>query len=376
MRRFPMIDLLRFVAASLVLLSHVAFWTAASGTDTSGPLLARGDSGVAVFFAISAFLLVAPWLRGTPDLRRYAVHRVARIMPAYWLALVAVLLVELLAGRSLEPGTVLAHVVLVQGFTGHTFTSFTQTWSLTTEVSFYLLLPLLGPALRRALDRSVPHALGTLAAVTTLGVVAQVVAAAGTHAGASWWPGVLATSAVGHAGWFAVGGALAVLHTCEGRAWLAGTGRDLPRPTLLVGAAVVVYLVAALPIAGPVGLEAPTLAQAAVKEALYLVLAGLLLAAAVAPAHDDAHRALERTPLGRRLGDLSYAVFLWHVPMLQFLYTISGWPLFRGGFGAMLFAVVVFTGLAAVASFTLVERPVLERFAGRRRATTSTTARG
>ncbi|MEO8749957.1 MAG: acyltransferase family protein, partial [Allobranchiibius sp.] len=99
MQRYRMLDLLRALAAALVLLSHVTFWTGAGDVDVSGPLLARGDAGVAVFFAISAFLLLRPYVRAglhqtaTPGLRRYAIRRAARILPAYWLALTAVLLV-------------------------------------------------------------------------------------------------------------------------------------------------------------------------------------------------------------------------------------------------------------------------------------------
>ena len=69
MARYRLIDGLRGLAALLVLLSHVGFWTGADHLDLSGGLLARGDSGVAVFFAISAFLLLRPWLPGAPPQR-------------------------------------------------------------------------------------------------------------------------------------------------------------------------------------------------------------------------------------------------------------------------------------------------------------------
>ncbi len=57
MQRIPWIDPLRGVAAGLVLVSHVAYWSGGSGIDGVGRLLARGDVGVAVFFAVSAYLL-------------------------------------------------------------------------------------------------------------------------------------------------------------------------------------------------------------------------------------------------------------------------------------------------------------------------------
>src|SRR5699024_1511363 len=87
------LDLVRGVAAWLVLLSHVAFWTGRSTHGVVGGLAARGELGVAVFFALSAFLLSTPFVRralGTParwSLGTYLIRRAARILPAYLLAL-------------------------------------------------------------------------------------------------------------------------------------------------------------------------------------------------------------------------------------------------------------------------------------------------
>ena len=125
MARFRLIDGLRAVAAAMVLLTHVAFWTGTSHLDFVGGLLARADAGVAVFFAISAFLLLRPWIRAAfadeaerPSLRTYAVRRLVRIMPAYWLALGGVLLVALLlpdrTGGTGGPLKVLVHGLLLQ----------------------------------------------------------------------------------------------------------------------------------------------------------------------------------------------------------------------------------------------------------------------
>lgn len=60
MGHLRLVDGLRAVAAGLVLVSHVAFWTGAANIDLVGGFVARGDAGVAVFFAISAFLLLRP----------------------------------------------------------------------------------------------------------------------------------------------------------------------------------------------------------------------------------------------------------------------------------------------------------------------------
>ncbi len=361
-----MIDGLRALAAVLVLLSHVGFWTGASRVDTSGPLLARGDSGVAIFFAISAFLLLRPHLADRPSpTPRYLRHRAARILPAYWVALACVVAVEVARGRGFDLANLVAHVLLLQGYTGTDYQAFTQTWSLTTEVTFYLLVPLLGPWLARGVRRSAAATLRALGAVAVGGLGVTALATAGSQAGAGWWPGVLATSVLGHAAWFAVGAVIAVLETPTGRVLVPATWRRAGTPTTLLVIALLTYLVAATPLAGPVTLAVPSIGAALVKEALYSLLAGVLLAATVIPTRDPAAARIAGSAGLRRAGDLSYGVFLWHLLVLQLLYLATGWPLFSGGFAAMLFAVLVFTGFAALASAEFIELPALRRWAGR-----------
>ena len=367
-----MLDLLRALAAAMVVLTHVAFWTGADHLDVSGPLLARGDAGVAVFFAISAFLLLRPFLRaglaGTPmpDLRRYAVRRAARILPGYWVALAAVLLVAALAPRRTggvgSPLDVVLHVVLLQGYSGRSYQSFSQTWSLTTEVTFYVLVPLIGTALGR-LARRPRRVWAVLGGTLLLGLCAQGASAAWTgvdpHSGA----GVLATSVLGHAGWFAAGAALAVLAEtgdsgvpASVRRWLDFSGAN---PGVVVLGAALLFLLAATPLAGPVDLHAPTAAEAVTKELLYTAIAALLVLAATSPVRGTVARAAAGSPAARWLGDASYPVFLWHVLALQVVYLLTSRSLFTGAFTATLIAATALSVLVARASVALVERPVL-----------------
>lgn len=382
MRRYRLIDGLRGLAALLVLLSHVGFWTGADGLDVSGGLLARGDSGVAVFFAISAFLLLRPWIAAgsgaaaPQSVGVYAVRRAARIVPAYLIALIAVLVVAGTAGAVSSPdgiggaGKVLAHLFLVQGYADASYQSFSQTWSLTTEGTFYLLVPVIGTALGRLLrERSPRSVYGVLGGVAVTGVAIQALVAVWTRHDPTSHAGVLGTSVLGHAAWFAAGAALAVaVQTAD-----VDRLREIGVGTWL-GAAAVVYLIASSGIAGPRDLHAPTVAQAAAKEALYTLLAALLLLAAVRGPSDERWAAIARSAINRRLGDISYGVFLWHVLVLQVIYLASGWALFTGPFTAVLFAVLVFSVMAAMASASLVEQPVL-RWVHRRTRTPRVPAR-
>ncbi|RNI24605.1 acyltransferase family protein [Flexivirga caeni] len=367
MARYRLIDGLRGLAALLVLLSHVGFWTGADNLDLSGGLLARGDSGVAVFFAISAFLLLRPWLAAgatgaqPPAIRTYALRRAARILPAYLITLAVVLLVAgtwgAVGGGGIGgPGKVLAHLLLVQGYADTSYQSFSQTWSITTEATFYLLVPVIGTALGRLLRASARRVYAVLAGVVLIGLVSQAATAAWTRHAPATHAGVLGTSVIGHAAWFAAGAALAVAVQTGALQRLRSVGVGT-----WLAAAAVVYLFASSGIAGPRDLLAPTIAQAVTKEALYTLIAGLLLLAAVRGPSDERWQALAGSSVNRFAGDISYGVFLWHVLVLQVIYRASGWQLFTGPLSAVLFAVLVFSVLIAWASASLVEQPVLRR---------------
>src|SRR4051794_40093700 len=85
------LDGLRGLAALSVLVYHVALATVGAGAvaGAAGAL----HFGVPVFFVLSGLLLYLPFVRARmdgrprPSLRRYAVRRLARIVPAYWAAL-------------------------------------------------------------------------------------------------------------------------------------------------------------------------------------------------------------------------------------------------------------------------------------------------
>lgn len=370
------LDALRGVGALLVLVSHVGFWSGATREGVVGGLMARGDSGVALFFALSAFLLGHPLLARALDPgsapwspARYVRHRVARILPAYYLALVAVVVAAVIIGGAargpLSVGTLLTHLVVGQGWTGQTFQSFTQTWSLTTEISFYLLLPVVLVPLGRALRPLSPRRRGQvlLAALLVL-AAAGLVAQAGAATGPGRWGGVLASSILGHGAWFAVGLGAALLRLDPGL--LTGAPRRLARTmlaspgTALVSAALVL-LVASTGLAGPRDLAAPTPLEAAVKELSYALVAGLLLVAALGRGVEDAVARSRFAGLARTLGNLSYGIFLWHVLVLQVVFAALGLHLFQVSAGWLLVLVTVLTVVVAAASWRFVERPVLAR---------------
>jgi len=150
----PAVEGMRACAAMGVVVTHVAFQTGhSSGVD--GRLFGRFDLAVAVFFALSGFLLwrghaaAARDLGAQPRTGHYLRSRVVRIMPAYLVAVVVIL--SLLPDADHASLTVwLANLTLTQIYVPLTLTGgLTQMWSLSVEVSFYLALPILAVLARR-----------------------------------------------------------------------------------------------------------------------------------------------------------------------------------------------------------------------------------
>ena len=288
-------------------------------------------------------------MRPAPRLGGYLLRRGARILPAYYLALIGS--VVLLWGHDAVPGVRMPDdnadlwlfAVFGQNFTESTLLRLNPPmWTLAVEMSFYLALPLLGwLALRlrrhgRAGQLVVPVAFGLLGLAYNWhfahqGVVAQPVS--------KILPAV--------APYFALGMIAAVLS--HGRA----PGRRAVIALLGLGAAAVVAD----------GAWAAWHAQGG-SHALELRIwrddlaaagfAAIIVAAAQAR---SPLRLLSAAPMAW-IGRISYGIYLWHVPLLLWL-RIEG--LLPSSPALALVAVLGPTMLVAAASFHFVERPFQER---------------
>jgi peptidoglycan/LPS O-acetylase OafA/YrhL len=345
-----------------VLLTHTAFLTGTYADGWVGTALARCDIGVAIFFVLSGFLLTRPWAAAAdaaPSVRRYAVHRVARILPAYWVALLAV---ALTTARGAGAGPLVSNALLLQTYTDSLLPGFTQTWSLVAEVAFYAVLPFLAPWVRARGRARVSAVRLALLSVVGLAWVALVAGGAITWPWASTW-------LPGHLLWFAVGMGLALLEGAPRASTRAARAvRDLAAaPTTVVVLALAAFWLVSTSLGGPIDLGPTTAWQAVAKETLYGIVGGLVvLAAAFAPSDGSWVRRLGgRT--GLWAGRLSYAVFLWHLVVVVGVMDVLGLHDFSGGF----VVVTSLTGLGSVAvalaSWVVVEHPALVRVTGRSR---------
>jgi peptidoglycan/LPS O-acetylase OafA/YrhL len=357
----PALDGVRGAAALLVVLTHVAFQTGEVLRGAHGAVLARFDFGVALFFVLSGLLLYRPWAAadlGTgraPSTRRYLRRRAVRILPAYWLVVVVALATG--ARAVADPATAARHLTLTQVYAGRLLPDLTQTWSLCTEVAFYLLLPVAAAVLARCGSRARLALLaGTvLVAWTWTGLSAGGVlpARAGT-----WLPG--------HADWFAGGMLLAALveqARADSASWAGRLEADLrSAPGTLLALAAGLGALACTPLAGPRTLAAVAPGGAVAKEALYLAVAVLVVGAALVAGPRTAVSRLLGSPPAQWCGRVSYGVFLWHLLVLDAAMRILGVPLFGGRFWLVATVTVAGSLLVAAGSWYAYERPLLHRF--------------
>jgi peptidoglycan/LPS O-acetylase OafA/YrhL len=368
-RHFPCFDGLRAIAAVLVVLVHTGFESGFTLRSSAGIYTARLEIGVSVFFLISGFLLYRPFAAShiaggeAPAVGKFWVRRFLRIIPAYWLALAVtnyVMHIDTPVRHGL--GSVLISFGLLQVyFPSHALTGITQAWSLCTEVSFYLFLPLYAVVVARGGRSDRPQLTRELVALaglfaTGLGVRFWLLHVHSNLAyfALEWLPACLDL--------FALGMLLAVLSS-----WLAHRHSE-PRwlwhplmPWISWGLALVMlWAVAHLGVSlKPLDRNPP--GRGLAQELLYSLFAFFLLLPAVfGPQRSGTIRWFLRCKPVAALGVVSYGVYLWHQAWIgEFLKWIGNQYLFRVALPEM-FAVALALAIAsATASYVLVERPIL-----------------
>lgn len=349
----PSLDGLRGVAAGLVVLTHAAFLTGFGTTGgLAGHLLARGDFGVSIFFALSGFLLHRGLvhhrdLTGRVDGFAYAARRFARIVPAYWLALAAVVvatrpdagvwLLNALALHIYAPDAVIA--------------AFGQAWSVATELSFYAALPLAVVLLDRVRRRPGRPLLVLVVALVLTSLLPLLTGPAEFGEDLlveRWLPWRAPHFLVG----MVCAEALLAPDTAIARG-LARLGRDPAGCLAVAGAA---YLASTTPVAGSLTLDPAHGVALLLRTGLATVVAAALLVPLTLGPASGLSRALSR-PTVRWVGVVSYGLFLWHLPVFTALYAVTGAEFFRGGLLPLMAAGVPISLLLAFLSHQLVEVP-------------------
>lgn len=375
--RFPLLDSLRAVAALGVLLTHTAFVSGAVFTSSFKGVLAHLNAGVTLFFLISGFVLYRPFVaaraRGDvpPSVRRYARRRFMRIAPAYWLALTVLAVFPGLYG--VFSGDWWVYYGLLQPYPVYEAAAeclrhtegcgIAQTWSLSVEVAFYLVLPLYALAVARLTRGVSPRVAGR----RDLLLLAAVGAASGVL---RYWvldkPDLawMHVTVLGHFFWFALGMGLAVVsvsgHGREAASRLGRAVRD--HSSALWAAAIGAFLLLTLRVlpasASPYDLTG--VEQALEHVGFGLIVLALMLPAVFGTEAGGLPRRFLANPVLRWLGEISYGIFLWHLTVMFALADRGANDWLPGNpFVSLTLSTLAVTIPLAAASYYLVERPLM-----------------
>jgi peptidoglycan/LPS O-acetylase OafA/YrhL len=315
--------------------------------------LFEGRVAFVMFFVLSGYLLYRAFARaalghGEPVWTGgYLLRRAARIVPAYYAALIGTLMLVSLAGdgtpgrRLVDSAKLPLFFVFGQNYSPHTLLKLNAaTWTLAVEVAFYLLLPVIGILALRL--RSVGKQAVVLAGLVAAGLGWNLVdylagwGAVAGHAPPSFLP------------YFACGMlvALAVEQSRRDGRTLSG------RQSAALGICAVALLVAngvwhaQDGAAGTFAME--LFADLAAAVAFAAIIASLVLGTGAGL------RWLAWRPIAW-IGTITYGLYLWHIPVIVWL---RGNGLLPGGALSALVAFPVAVAFGA-ASWYLLEQPCM-----------------
>ncbi|MGB3331429.1 MAG: acyltransferase [Mycobacterium sp.] len=336
----------RAVAAILVVGTHAAYTTGKYTHGYAGLLGSRMEIGVPIFFVLSGYLLFQPWVRSAafgrpaPSVRRYAWHRVRRIMPAYVVTVLLAYVIYHYRTAGPNPGHngigLLRNLTLTQIYTdnymfGYLHQGLTQMWSLAVEVAFYVVLPLLAYATvvwlcRRQWRPGLLLAGLVAAAAITPAWLTLVHTTAFLPDGARLWlPGYLA--------WFVAGMMLTVLQAMGVRCY----------GFVAIPLALICYLIASTPIAGEPTTSPTKLSEALVKAGFYAAIAALMVAPLALGNRGWYAQLLASRPMVW-LGEISYEIFLVHLVLMEVVMVeVLRTPVYTGSMLALFVVTMVVT---------------------------------
>lgn len=301
---------------------------------------------VEVLFILSGFVVFLPTVARAGDfgdLRGYAIRRAARLLPAYW-ASILIVLVLLMLWPGVDPRWPTSTEIGLQTLALHQPAAmldpdFVQglgingpLWTLSIEVTFYLLLPLIAGLYFR-------HPIAGLFIAVAITVAwklgAENVGAISRALGLDLdGPRVLSLSLSAQSQFPAFAFNFAAGMTA---AWAFVRLRDRAASAELRRAAVLVQLAATAALVVLVAafgtgerVDAPlinpfTRADIPLSLAIGTALAAFMLATSLAPPRAQRPFSL---PFARSLGDISYGVYLIHFPLILFVGTaIVAWDL-------------------------------------------------
>lgn len=385
-RRVPVLDGIRGYIAVGVLLAHTAYFAGIMdvGPMKGIPVLNWLSVGLTIiltpFFLLSGMLLYKAFAKATftgaaaPAAKPFLVRRLLRIVPTYWVMVAAVLL--LINFTTIDSlWDVLAPVLGLHYFKNSDYTGLVPgleiSWSVVTEVIFYLLLPVAAALINRYArgaagdpDRQLRRIVWSLAPFVLIGPAWEIythLPSMGAYPIEIFWPPMfLGVMAVGM-----MFGAMNAYHDVTGRVpklYQLGAKSPLSWWAVAFG----LYIVNCIRPFDKAGSgDYPPMSQALLDHVLTVLWGVLVMVPLISPV---ARSRVMEAVLGNKpavfLGRISYGVYLWHFPVLYFMYgagSLFGTPamLMPGQINTWLLLVEVLVGTVILATLTyyLVERP-------------------
>jgi peptidoglycan/LPS O-acetylase OafA/YrhL len=373
------LDGLRAFAILLVLgrhslrpfISEDAYQTVVSaGPVDLTPFVLNGWIGVDLFFVLSGFLIGRQAWRGD-SVRQFWFKRVTRIMPAYLACLAVVAIGVTLTGRWAQSGgDFLAHVVMLQDYTGSVFVP--SLWSLGAEEKFYLLAPLLVFLLGWGRVRAWPGA--ALFGLWLLPVAWRVAAVSGVTGAITYEEYFLRYRSPFHLTCESLVLGCAIAWVSR-QPWSSRVSRPIRETLFWGGAAGVMYWLVPSVILGRI--DARTIV---VAPALIGLCFGAMVLSAVSGS--GSYSAIAGRAMWKPLATGSYTLYLTHMMVLPVAAALAArvTPLAAGGTLAARWLVFLpwYIALSVLSAYLLhryVERPVL-RWRDRRLQTSTLESRG
>ncbi|WP_157555994.1 acyltransferase family protein [Nocardia acidivorans] len=375
----PSLDGLRAIVAVTIVAGHVSIytgdvaagWNGSFQSDWLGYVVQPLSVAVPFFCVMSGMLLYRQFsgmaLKGDrlPSVSAYMWRRALRILPVYWLVVIASLAFVTHKDLATWVRSLLFLTIYHknQYGTADLPEGLVPTWSLATEVVFYLLLPLIAVGLAWVAARAggdlVRRARVVMLTLTPLFLI-NVAWVWYVHKPSMgqwppqwyWLPGLI--------GYFAAGMILGVLadwvdHAPERAPALFRAARRRPYLAWIVAALAIV----GLGIPALMGKDAntfyPTQGHGLVQFVLHLIAASALVLAVMTARRRN--RFLSH-PIMVWGGQLSYGVYLWHQVVLVSYFKWRGLELGQGAFLPITLVVLPTAFLLAGATFVLVERPL------------------
>jgi peptidoglycan/LPS O-acetylase OafA/YrhL len=272
--------------------------------------------------------------------RRYAWHRVRRIMPAYVITVLVAYAVYHFRAAGPNPGHTwmgfFRNLTLSQIYTDNYLYSYlhqglTQMWSLAVEVAFYVVLPLLAYLLLVVLCRRrwrpvlLLTGLSGLALITPAWLILVHTTDFLPDGAGLWLPTYLS--------WFIGGMMLAVLQPMGVRAYAMAC----------VPLVVACFFIVSTPIAGDPTTSPAELREALSKVAFYAAIATLMVAPLALGDHGLYAKFLASRPMVF-LGEISYEIFLTHLVTMELVRVeLVRYPMYTGSAGLLFVATFVVT---------------------------------